>query len=213
MGPPGPAGASGADGAAGVTGATGPTGPTGPTGVTGVTGATGATGAKPAGQIYLSAAGMWPTLTSPAAGPLQIEAATNDINVYVIDFADAALARCEGEFAMPSDWDGGTITAQFYWMVNNTTTNVVRFTLAGRAQSDGEDFDQAPGTAQEATDAGSGTANDLNISAATAAITLAGSPSGGDLVHFRVERDPANGSDTLGQTARLRGVMVAYTRT
>ena len=35
----------------------------------------------------------------------------------------------------------------------------------------------------------------------------------GELVQFRVSRDPTSGSDTLAATARLLGVMIGYTRT
>ena len=49
------------------------------------------------------------------------------------------------------------------------------------------------------------------ISAATAAITLNGTPAASELVIFMISRDPAN--DTLTTDAQLIGVMISYTRT
>lgn len=203
----GPAGATGATGAVGITGATG-------AGTTGATGSAGATGAKPSGQINLTAAGLWPSTTNGAAQNAKVESATNKQNVYVIDFADGATQlNAEATLVMPSDWDGGTVTATFYWMVNSTSTNSVVWQCQGRSYGDAETLDQAFGTAVTVTDAGSGTANQVLKSAATAAITLSGTPAASELVQFRVFRDPANGSDNLAATARLLGVMIAYTRT
>ena len=63
------------------------------------------------------------------------------------------------------------------------------------------------------TDAGSGMANQVLISAATGAITLAGTPAAGELVQFRVYRDSANGSDNLADIidaiTLLRSVTIA----
>jgi hypothetical protein len=157
---------------------------------------------------------MWPSTTNGAATNAKVESATNKQNVYVLDFADGATKLlAEATVAMPSDWDGGTVTAQFYWLTNGTSTNGVLWGCQGRSYGDSETLDQAFGTEVTVVDNGTATANQVLISSATAAITLAGTPAAGELVQFRVSRDPTSGSDTLAQTARLLGVMVAYTRT
>lgn len=214
-GPTGATGDAGTQGATGPAGATGPTGPTGATGTgaTGPTGATGTTGSKPAGQIFLTAAGMWPLTDAGAAGPTKVEFDTNDVDVYFLDFADGATKLfAAGLLVMPSDWDGGTVTAAVYWTANSTSTNPVLWGVSGRSYGNFEALDQAMGTEQTVQDALNGTANDLAISGATAAITLGGTPAAGELAYFKVSRDPASGSDTLAATARLIGVMVTYTR-
>ena len=94
-----------------------------------------------------------------------------------------------------SDYNGGTVTAIFYWTTTVATGNVV-WGIAGRAFNDGDVFDQAVGTPQTVTDGSLG-AGDVMISSATSAITLAGTPSAGSYVVFRAYRDGANGSDTL----------------
>ena len=68
----------------------------------------------------------------------------------------------------------------------------------------------AYGTAQGSTDTG-GTTNDLYVGPESAAITIAGTPTAGDTVFYRVARAPANGSDTLNVDARLHGLMLYWT--
>ena len=115
--------------------------------------------------------------------------------------------------AMPSDWNGGTVTAQFYWTADTTSTNNCLLGCAGRSYANFETIDQAMGTEQTVQDALNGTAYQVAISAATSAITLGGTPAAGEFVVFMVSRDPASGSDTLAATVRLIGVMINYTRT
>jgi hypothetical protein len=156
---------------------------------------------------------MWPSTTAGAATNTKVESTTNDQNVYVLDFADgASKLYAEATVVMPSDWDGGTVTATFYWMTNGTGTNPVYWGCAGRSYGDSETLDQAFGSEAQVQDNGTTTANQVLKSSATGAITLAGTPAAGELVQFKVSRDPTSGSDTLAQTARLLGVMILFTR-
>jgi len=112
---------------------------------------------------------------------------------------------------MPSDWDGGTVTAVFYWTHAATDTNFgVVWGCQGRSYQNDEALDQAFGGAEEVADAG-GTTNDLYISSATGAITIAGAGAS-ELVQFRIYRDPTDGSDTMAIDARLLGVMISFGR-
>jgi hypothetical protein len=169
-------------------------------------------GIAPAGQVFLSGAGMWPSATSGCALNQKIEAAANKQNVYVLDFPDAATSYAEGNLAMPSDWDGGVVTARFYWMANDASGNAALWGCQGRAYGDGDLLDQAWGTPQTILDSDGGVANQVRISDPTPAITLAGSPQPSELVLFRVERLGGDASDTLAATARLLGVMIGYSR-
>jgi len=112
---------------------------------------------------------------------------------------------------MPSDYDGGTITAIFYWTTPSATTNSVVWGLSARSFADGDVFDQAFGTVQTTTDANNG-AEDVNISAATPAITIGGTPAAGNYVQFRAERQPGAGGDNLAADAELLQVRITYTR-
>jgi len=112
---------------------------------------------------------------------------------------------------MPSDYNGGTITAVFYWIAPSVSTNSVVWGLAARAYADSDIFDQAFGTPQEVTDANGGN-DDVNISAATPAITIAGSPAASNYVQFRAYRNPAAGGDNLAAIAELLAIRISYTR-
>ena len=58
---------------------------------------------------------------------------------------------------------------------------------------------------------GYGRPSDIHVSAETGAITIAGSPAVGDEVVLQIDRDAANGSDTLNASARLVGVRIFFT--
>jgi hypothetical protein len=156
---------------------------------------------------------MWPSTTNGAATNTKVEYTTNDQDLYHLDFADGATKLyAQATVIMPSDWDGGTVTATFYWTANSTSTNNVLWGCAGRSYGNFETIDQAWGTEQTVQDALNGTANQVAISSATSAITLSGTPAASEVVQFRISRDPSSGSDTLAATARLIGVMITYTR-
>ena len=169
--------------------------------------------AKPvASQFWLSGAGGWPSTTSGCAQPTQTELATNKVNFKSLDFDPATQEYGEWAFALPSDYGGGTITAQFFWLANDATTNAVIWGLQARCFGDGDALDAAYGTAQEVTDANASTANQVRISTATAAITIAGTPAAGKSIQWRVYRKAADGSDTLTVDAKLLGVQITYGR-
>jgi hypothetical protein len=165
-----------------------------------------------AGQIILTAAGGWPSTTSGCADPQQVEYGTNDVDLYVMDFDPDTDEFAQWTLVMPSDYDAGTITAVFYWLANSASTNSAVWGLQGRSYADSDAIDQAWGTAQTVTDANNAQ-NDLNISSATAAITLAGGPAASELVQIRAYRDADNGSDNLDADARLTAIRITFTRT
>jgi hypothetical protein len=197
----------------GMDGLPGPAGPAGATGAgtVGATGAQGATGAKVSGQLYLTASGMIPATTNGAAQNKNV-AVTNVQNYYTLDFDATTQEFAHAVVAMPSDWNAGTVTASFYWTATGTSTAPVEWALQGRAYADLETIDQAYGTEQVVSDAHSATALQVQITAATPAITLAGTPAASELVMFRVKRNVASANDTLAVDAMLLGCMISYTR-
>lgn len=163
------------------------------------------------GQLFLSAAGMWPSTTSGCAANTKSELSSNKVNIYTLDFDATTKEYAEATVVMPSDWDASTVTAKFYWSHGATVTNFgVDWGIAGRSYADDDALDQAFGTAQEVVDTG-GTTDDLYISNATSAITVTGAGAS-ELVQFRVFRDPANGSDNMAVDAKLLGVMITFGR-
>ena len=131
---------------------------------------------------------------------------------YSLNFVDGSQTFANWAMPMPSDYNGGTITAVFYWMANNVSTNAVVWGIQARAFNDSDPIDAAFGTAQTVTDANNAT-RDVNISAASSAITIGGTPAAGSYVQFRVYRDGAAGGDTLAAVAELLSVRITYTRT
>jgi hypothetical protein len=183
----------------------------GASGTSGSSGSSGTSGVSLQGQIILTAAGSWPSITSGSGFPLQAQTTTNLVNYYYIPFIDASQTFSNWAIAMPSDYNGGTITAVFYWTTTAATGDVV-WGLAGRAYGDGNVLDQAFGTAQSVTDTTLGN-GDVMISTATAAITLGGTPgAASEYVQFRMFRDGANVSDTITQDCNLLQVRITYTR-
>lgn len=129
----------------------------------------------------------------------------------VLWFDKDAVEYAQFAVIMPKNWDEGTITARFAWVHKATTTNFgVKWGAQAVAVSDGDSIDAAYGTAQEVGDTGGAT--DVHyVSAATSAITIAGTPQAEDMVHFRVYRLATDGADTLAVDAGLEGVKIYYT--
>lgn len=160
--------------------------------------------------MVLTAAGGWPSTTAGAATNTKVEYTTNDQDLYHLDFDQTTDENAQWTVVLPDSYSGGTVTATFIWTANSTSTNSVVWGFQGRAYADGDAIDATWGTAQTVTDANGATANTVRISSATAAVTLAGSPAGGQLAQFRVYRDADNGSDTLAVDARLIAVKIEY---
>ena len=128
-----------------------------------------------------------------------------------MDFAAAQQTYAEWGCYLPSNYTtAATITASCIWLAAGTSTNSVVWGCGARAYADATTMDQAYGTAVEVTDAHTATANQVEISAATGAITIAGSPAAGQWLQIRVYR-LGGGSDNLAVTASLLGVVITYT--
>lgn len=165
------------------------------------------------GEFFIPAGSMTASTTSGCNAPVLVESATNKQNVWLLDFVNAATKNAEIGVQMPSDWDGGTFTVKFAWLVNAAVSTVCRWQVEARSYGDLETLDQAFGTAVAVDDTYGGTANQVAISAATAAVTPSGTPAAGEYMHLRVARLGSHANDTLTQDARLLGVYVTYTRT
>jgi hypothetical protein len=136
--------------------------------------------------------------------------ATNKNYVAGMGFVTGAQRYAEAGLVLPDDYGGGTITAKFQWLADNASTNSVVWALAGVAYGDNTALDAAFGTAQEVTDANTGQRKQ-NISDATGAITIAGTPVAGKFCQLRAYRK-GSGADTLAASAVLQSVTITYTR-
>ena len=159
-------------------------------------------------NVWIPAA-QWIPRTTTGCGIDSRELSTNKINTDELLFDPATAEYAQAAVVMPSNWNAGTVTAKFHWTAS-TGSGAVVWALSGRAYADNNALDQATGTAQTVTDTLL-TVNYEHITAATSAITLAGSPAAGQLVIFQLYRDATNGSDTLASDARFLGVEISYT--
>lgn len=155
--------------------------------------------------------GGWkPCLTNGCAAAAQLEMGTNKNVVDYVAFDKDAIEYAYVNVPMPLDYDGGVITAKFYWLHPAATAFKVSWGLQGIAITDGDALDVAQGTAIYANDEG-GTTSDLYISPDTADITIGGTPAAGKMIQFRVSRKADDGTnDTLDVDAYLLGVLIKY---
>ena len=161
--------------------------------------------------IWIPAAAMRPTVSNGCAALTEVETTSGRPDMQVLDFDTSADEHAQFQISMPKSWNKGTVTAQFYWTTTATDTDGVSWGIQGVCVSDNDTIDVAYGTAIVVDDAALGAAEDLCVSAATAAITLGGSPAAGDLAFFRVFRDVSDSNDTAAEDARLIGVKIFFT--
>ena len=165
--------------------------------------------------IYVDAGSMVPQVTNGAAAGTD-EASTNDVMNDYYAFDTSTTEYVQFKVVLPEQWDAGTIKAKFYWKPasSTTTTHTVAWHIQATAAADGGTIDSSWGTIQESTDDVLGTAaGRVHITAATAAVTVAGSPTAGadNLVYFRVFRPSGSVvADDLNEDAHLLGVAIQY---
>jgi hypothetical protein len=160
-------------------------------------------------SIDIPATAMWPGTTSGCAALSKTELGTNDVDIQTLDFDKDADEFAQFAIRMPASWDAGTITFTPHWTAASGTGTVV-WALTGRAYANDDALDQAMGTEQTSTDTLI-TANDEHVGPTSSAITLAGTPSAGEYVHFKIFRDVS--ADTLSVDAKLLGIQITYTST
>ena len=161
--------------------------------------------------IWIPAAAMRPTSSNGCAAITDVETTSGRPDMQVLDFDPSSDEHAQFQISMPKSWNEGTITAQFYWTTTATDTDGVSWGIQGVCVSDNDTIDVAYGTAIVVDDSALGAAEDLCVTAATGAITLAGSPAAGDLAFFRVFRDVSDSNDDMGEDARLIGVKIFFT--
>lgn len=165
-------------------------------------------GADPYRTIVIPAGSMSPTTTAGCADAVTVETTTNKINYKVLDFDKATEEHAFCNWPMPISWDGGTLLVKFEWTSTAATGDVV-WGVEGRAFANDDAADQAVGTAQTVTDTITAAA-DFDFTAETSALTLAGTPAGGQSVYLQVFRKAADAADTLDADARLKSVIIRY---
>jgi hypothetical protein len=156
-------------------------------------------------------AGAMITATTSGAATASLEAATNDQNYKVFDFDATADEHVHFQVAMPKNWNESTVTFQVWWSSTATDTDGVAWGLQGVAISDNEAIDASWGTAIVVTDAAQSAAGEVYVTAASSAVTIAGTPAESDICFFRLFRDVSDAADTMTEDARLIGIKLLIT--
>jgi hypothetical protein len=171
----------------------------------------GGSAVKVAGKetIYVPATAMYPNTTNGSSALTQVEL-SNGPEIKVLDFDASSDENAQFSVAFPKSWNESTITFQAFFTVTGTNTGTVAWGLSGVAVADNDSCNTAFGTNVVATaKAHSGTSNDINVSAESGNVTIAGSPSTDELVFFQVMRDVSADSQT--GDARLLGIKLFFT--
>jgi hypothetical protein len=160
--------------------------------------------------IWVPAPAMYGATTN-GADSQQVETTATRPDLKVLDFDAGTAEYAQFAIAMPKSWNLGTVTYQVFWSPSNTNTGNAIFGLQGLACTEGDTADAVFGTAIEVTDAGIGTVEDVQMTAVSSAMTIAGSPADDDQCFFQLYRDAADGSDTFTGDARVLGIKLFYT--
>lgn len=162
---------------------------------------------------WIPARDWQPSATGGCAALATIATSAGQPDIQSLDFDATTAETAQCQIALPRGWNLGTVTFEVVWSHAATTTNFgVAWKLSGMAVSDSQLIAQAFGTAITVTDTG-GTTNNNYRSPESAVMTIENTPALHDMILLKVERDPANGSDTMAIDARLHGVRLFWTRT
>lgn len=158
-------------------------------------------------EIYIPAGAMYVPTTNGATYTTR-ELATNDIQISSMNFDTSTSQKAQFNWATPGNWDAGTVTFKLYWTNGSgLSTETIDFDLAAVGFANDNPLDTAVGTPANVTDTWIAQ-DDLHISAASSAITIAGSPVAGELVVFQLSRDTA--SDDLTGDCEVLGILLEY---
>jgi len=159
--------------------------------------------------IWVPASAMYPNTTNGCADIAQVEL-SNGPEIKTLDFDKDSDEFAQFAVAFPKSWNEGTVTFQAYFTADSTNTGTVSWALNGVAIADDDSINTAFGTAVAPTaKAHSGTANDLDVTAESGAVTIAGSPSTDEQVFFQIQRDVSE--DSLTADAKLLGIKLFFT--
>lgn len=174
---------------------------------------------RPKRSFFISVTGMTPSTTDGAGDQTQEETATNKINYFTSVFPGDSTKNMDFTTPLPKSWDGGTVTAIFYYIPTGVPCTDIDLCPSGHYTNWGikgvlignnSDPDSAYGTAVEVSVAIQ-TQNYIHVTPETDPITIAGTLSGEKVIQWKIYRDGTNDSDN--DPAKLIGVLIKYTAT
>lgn len=126
-----------------------------------------------------------------------------------LTFVNAALKYCWWQFAVPVEYNGGSIAATLFFLLGAATNKVINVSSGARPIVDGDVVDSGVGSTgingTLAWNPASNGAGDLFVMSRTWSTTL---PTAGGLVLFRFGR--ATTSDTVGEDVKLLGIKLEF---
>ena len=160
-------------------------------------------------NLWLDAGAFVPTTTA-GAGTSTAESTTNKIMNDLLDFDATTQEYGQVRVSLPPEWDYGSVKIKLYWTTAYAAESGVVFDIRGLSASDGATIDTALGESVSVSDTNTG-ANKVNITAASAAITLAQTPAKGDVLWLEVYRNTVAAGDVVESDVSLLGVLIQYT--
>ena len=160
--------------------------------------------------IWVPSNAMTPTASNPCADIAAVETTSGRPDMYVLDFDKDSDEHAQFTVAFPKSWDAGTVTFQVFWS-GTANTGGVSWGLQGVAFANNDSIDTAYGTAVVVDDTEQGAIEEVNVSAVSGAITIAGSPGDDELCYFRIFRDVSDSNDDSSGDARLHGIKLFFT--
>jgi len=148
------------------------------------------------------------------ADEVLLDTANEHNAVAVIAFDTTTQEWADFEVMLPGTWNSSVnLTAHVIWSHPVTAANYgVYFGLSRKGFADGEHLDaNIKGTGFGSTTDTGGNTDYIYISPAITMAYNTGDATTGELLHFRLTRDPTQGTDTLGVDARVHGVYLYYT--
>ena len=141
--------------------------------------------------IWIGAGSMTPLSTNGAEAGVH-EFATNDIMMDYLAFDATTEEFAAFSFVMPENWSLGTIKFKAYWLGASgcSAADTVEWELQAGALSNDDAVDAALGTAQVISDAITAD-GDLQITGASPAITIGGTPAAETFVRTYLNFYPA----------------------
>lgn len=163
-------------------------------------------------EIWIDAAAMVPRTTNGAEAATE-ELATNDVMIDHYLFDSVTEEGVQFKFVFPRSWDKGTIQAKFYWdgATGATASDGVTWGIAAQARSNDDALDNAFPASVDTDDALLAV-GDTHITAASAAVTISGTPADDDLILFEITRVVGDANDNMAEDAKLLGVYIQFTK-
>jgi hypothetical protein len=160
--------------------------------------------------IWIPANAMTPTTSNGCAAIAAVETTSGRPDMYVLDFDKDSDEFAQFTVAFPKSWNAGTVTYQVFWS-GLAATGGVSWSVDAVAFANNDSIDTAYGTAVVVDDTEQGAVEEVNVSAVSGAVTIAGSPGDDELCYFRIARDVSDSNDDSGGDARLHGIKLFYT--